>query len=147
LKKTVVIGSRKFGMCRKQSAQRSLLCDCCPEAAAEYSRLCRALDDREPFIVVSGGASGADSLAALYAKERSYPITIFRPDWARGRGAGFARNVAMVDDGDDVVAFWDGNSRGTRHTINYARKQGKPVEVQLFSLTSDFPFGSFKIHV
>ena len=28
----------------------------------------------EPFIVVSGGAKGADSLGEIYAQEKGYPI-------------------------------------------------------------------------
>jgi hypothetical protein len=30
---------------------------------------------------------------------------------------------------DILVAVWDGESKGTKHTITYARKQGKRVIV------------------
>ncbi len=51
-------------------------------------------------------------------------------DWKRlGKRAGFARNQTIVDDCDEVLAWWDGKSRGTAHTIGMARKAGKPVTV------------------
>jgi hypothetical protein len=30
---------------------------------------------------------------------------------------------------DLVIAFWDGESRGTRHTIDEAKRRGIPVEI------------------
>lgn len=30
-----------------------------------------------------------------------------------------------------VIAFWDGNSKGTKHTIDIAREKGKEVKVVL----------------
>ena len=35
----------------------------------------------------------------------------------------------MVGLANLVVAEWDGKSRGTKHTIDYARKMGKEVKV------------------
>lgn len=35
----------------------------------------------------------------------------------------------MVELCDSVLVFWDGVSKGTKHTIDYANKIGKPVEI------------------
>ena len=45
------------------------------------------------------------------------------------RYAPLKRNDKMVDICDKVIAFWDGKSKGTKHTIDYARKTGKDVDV------------------
>lgn len=46
----------------------------------------------------------------------------FPADWQKdGRAAGPLRNIRMFDDPVDLVlAFWDGRSKGTEHTIKLA---------------------------
>lgn len=80
--------------------------------------------------IVSGGAVGADSLARRYARENDIPLREFPAQWEKhGKKAGFVRNEMIVDACDEVVAFWDGKSRGTKHTIDFAEKKNKPVSV------------------
>lgn len=83
--------------------------------------------------IVSGGATGADRLAARYAREKGIPLDEKRPNWnARGvynPKAGLERNTEIVAAADVVIAFWDGSSPGTRDTIRKARKMGKEVIV------------------
>lgn len=80
--------------------------------------------------IVSGGARGADSLGALYARLRGLPVLVLLPDWDRyGKRAGFLRNTQIVEEADEVLAFWDGKSRGTLDTINKAKAAGKVVTV------------------
>lgn len=78
-------------------------------------------------LIVSGGAMGADTLGERYARENDIPIRVYKPDWTKGRGAGFLRNTDIINDADIVVAFWDGKSRGTLDSIAKAEKQGKKV--------------------
>ena len=40
-----------------------------------------------------------------------------------------SRNRYMVSLSDSVIAIWDGVSRGTKYTFNYAQRQGKEVIV------------------
>lgn len=83
--------------------------------------------------LISGGAGGADLLAERYAKEHSIPITVHRPDWAgHKRGAGHRRNETIVNSADLVLAFWDGKSKGTKHTLDLACKLGKKVHIVVF---------------
>ena len=103
----------------------------------DYDLVCTILDEvcRESGVetLVSGGASGADTLAEWYAKDRDLPITVIKPDWDRyGKVAGFVRNTLIVRDCDKVVAFWDGKSKGTKYTIDTAKSYGKPVYIVMF---------------
>ena len=82
--------------------------------------------------IVSGGAMGIDTCARAYASEKNIPLTEFLPEYRRyGRGAPLKRNVQIVDDADAVLAFWDGESRGTKFVIDYCNRLSKPVTVIL----------------
>jgi len=89
----------------------------------DYKLLRETLDEYDIDLIVSGGATGADSLAERYAKEENINTMIFKPDWkTHGKAAGFIRNRDIVVNGNLVVAFWDGVSKGTLSSINIARK-------------------------
>ena len=82
--------------------------------------------------IVSGGAVGADTCAADYAKENGIMLTVFLPEYERyGRAAPIVRNKAIVDYADQILAFWDGRSKGTQSVIRYAEKTGKPCKIIL----------------
>lgn len=51
--------------------------------------------------------------------------------------AGLIRNHDTVKYADKVVAFWNGKSTGTMHTVNLAKKAGKIVEVIRVDPTTD----------
>ena len=81
-------------------------------------------------LLISGGAAGMDKLAEAYADAHKISKLILYPNYALyGRAAPLKRNEKMVDICDEVLAVWDGKSRGTAHTIRYAKKQGKAVTV------------------
>jgi hypothetical protein len=83
--------------------------------------------------IVSGGAIGADSLGARYAKEHGLECLVFLPDWKQyGKRAGFLRNTTIWDNADAGVAFWDGVSKGTAHSFQIAASQHKRLEVVEF---------------
>ena len=78
--------------------------------------------------IISGGAQGADRLAKRYAAENGILYREHLPHWDRdGKAAGYIRNKLIVDDCDELVAFWDGTSKGTLYSINLALEGGKPV--------------------
>ena len=57
-------------------------------------------------------------------------MTVFKPDYRRFRGgATHIRNRQIVDYADEVLAFWNGSSRGTASVIGYCREKGKKVTV------------------
>ena len=80
--------------------------------------------------IVSGGAKGVDLCAATYARENGLKLTEFIPEYALyGRAAPIVRNKKIVDYADKILAFWDGNSKGTLSVIKYAKKIGKTCEI------------------
>lgn len=95
-----------------------------------------AIDERigrlpERSTVIHGDAQGADRIAAEAAERHGHHVIPFPADWKRlGKRAGIERNKKMLDTGPDlVIAFWDGASPGTAHTIGEARRRDIPVEV------------------
>ena len=47
-------------------------------------------------LVISGGASGADTLAEKWAFDNNIPIEVIKPEWKTyGRAAGVVRNKKM----------------------------------------------------
>lgn len=100
---------------------------------ADYELLCAVMDQRgEPVTeVVSGAATGADALGERWAKERGIPVKRFPANWeAQGRAAGPLRNGRMAAYGEALVAFWDGQSRGTKNMIEQAKRAGLRVTVR-----------------
>ncbi len=81
-------------------------------------------------LVVSGGARGADSLGEQWARENNIKTLIFPADWTQyGKKAGFIRNEDIIKNCDCAVAFWDGKSPGTSHSISLCRKYNKPCKI------------------
>ena len=96
-------------------------------------------------IIVSGHARGADSLGERFANELGLPFELHPAKWRLlGKAAGMVRNAEMAKCSDALIAFWDGESRGTRHMINFARKRGLDISVfntsQTRSQTTDILF-------
>ena len=80
--------------------------------------------------IVSGGAKGIDTCARNYALKNDLKLTEFRPEYNKyGRGAPLRRNETIVNYADMVLAFWDGESRGTKFVINYCEKVGKECKI------------------
>lgn len=77
------------------------------------------------IIIVSGTARGADRLGERYAREQGYEIRQFPADWLNEeKKAGPIRNAKMADNADALIAFWDGQSRGTKNMIEVAKRKG-----------------------
>lgn len=78
--------------------------------------------------IVSGGARGADSVGASIAKKWGLKLTEYMPDWEKyGKRAGFVRNEDIIKNADMVLAFWDGESRGTGNSLSIAKRLKKPT--------------------
>ena len=78
--------------------------------------------------IISGGADGIDTLAEKYADKHKLSKHILRPEYSKyGKAAPILRNHVMVDLADAVLIIWDGRSRGTLSTINYAKEKDKEL--------------------
>ena len=114
--RVIIAGSRSFN-------DYELLREQCLSILQEKMRTHRV-------IIVSGHARGADSLGERFANEFRLPFELHPAKWRLlGKAAGMVRNAEMAKCSDALIAFWDGESRGTRHMINFARKIGLEVSV------------------
>lgn len=108
-KKIAVVGSRTF---------------------TDYELMKKELDKYSISEIISGGAIGADKLSEKYSDEKDIDMTIYEPDWKKyGKSAGIIRNKDIVNNSDMVIAFWDRKSKGTKNSIDYANKIGKPLKI------------------
>lgn len=91
--------------------------------------------DRRNTIIVTGGATGADTLAFAVAVHMEFFCIITFPAWwnREGTAAGPIRNQRMLGwaDPDLVLAFHEDAAlgKGTRNMVALARAKGIPVEV------------------
>lgn len=102
-----------------------------------YAEMLRYLDKihtQTPIsCIISGGAIGADKLAEQYAHKRGILTHIFTPNWKTyGKSAGIIRNRDIIGECDRCVAFWDGKSTGTKHSIDFAKKTNKSCDIVYF---------------
>ena len=80
--------------------------------------------------IVSGGARGADTLGEKWANNNKIPIKIFLAEWKKhGKAAGLIRNKDIIENSDHVVAFWDGESKGTKHSLGLCHKSNTPYSI------------------
>lgn len=83
-------------------------------------------------LIISGGATGVDSIAERYADKHKISKLILRPRYdIYGKYAPLKRNETMVDVSDCLLVIWDGFSRGTKHIIDYAKRKNKTITVIL----------------
>ena len=82
---------------------------------------------RDNIEILSGKASGADTLGEWFADEAKLKIIEFPANWNIGKQAGYVRNNDMAEysikDGSIgvLLAFWDKKSKGTKHMIDLAK--------------------------
>lgn len=98
---------------------------------AVHGALASLVAERGQFVVMHGGARGADRLAGSAAARLGLEVREYPANWKRhGRRAGYLRNEEMLAACPDlVVAFHKDGSRGTAHMISVARKAGIEVIV------------------
>lgn len=98
----------------------------------DMDAVAKALDSScfEITEVVCGMARGVDLLGLKWAETFNVPVKKFPANWAKfGKRAGFLRNKEMAAYADALIAVWDGQSRGTKHMIEFARMKGLKIYV------------------
>ena len=103
----------------------------------DYEKLVAEIEDEygecEIETIISGGAKGADSLGACFAKENAIPLVEHKAEWDKyGKSAGFRRNRTIISECTHCIAFWDGESHGTKHDIDLCKEMDKPCKVVMF---------------
>jgi len=91
---------------------------------------------KEDITIISGTARGADTLGERFAKEFGLSVHRFPADWNRYKGAAgpirnkqMAKHASNFDGTGMLVAFWDGNSPGTKSMIEIAEREGLTVHI------------------
>ena len=87
---------------------------------------------QEEIVIISGGANGADKLGEKYANLMGYRCEVYKADWSLGPKAGPLRNREMSEEADALIAFWDGQSRGTKDMIEVAKAKGLKIRVIMY---------------
>ncbi len=83
------------------------------------------------IVIIHGGAMGADTYAALWAKMNRFVALAYPADWKKhGKAAGPIRDQEMLDQRPDIVVAFPGG-RGTADMVSRAKKAGvKVIEVR-----------------
>lgn len=80
--------------------------------------------------IITGDSNGPDILAKFWGNSNNIEIKVCYADWTRqGNQASYLRNINIIENSDLVVAFWDGDSKGTAHAIRITRSLNKPLLV------------------
>lgn len=99
--------------------------------------------------VIVGDATGVDLWVAQSTADREIPTTVYGITNQPRNGANYhsyvkvlqvgnipatflIRDRQMVELADRVLAIWNGSSRGTKYTFEYAQKRKLPVDVRTF---------------
>ena len=86
-------------------------------------------DINEDCLIITGGAQGVDKAAIDYCLKYDVPYMTIRPINPKDKISYLFRNVEIVTMSDHIIAFWNGTSRGTKFTMDYANARGKKVLV------------------
>ena len=80
--------------------------------------------------IVSGGAEGIDVLAQKFAIKNGIKLIEFLPKYELyGKAAPIKRNEEIAAYADEVIAIWDGKSKGTANTLKLFEAAGKKTTV------------------
>lgn len=93
--------------------------------------------------IVVGDAEGVDTAVIDACKHYNVPFACYGirpyprytghvPVYERINGDYLARDRAMVDKSDCCIGIWNGSSRGTKYTYDYAVKRGKQAWLKTF---------------
>lgn len=97
-------------------------------------------------VIVSGGAPGVDVTAERAGRARGLAVNSIEAAWndlshpealikinkfgqQYDSRAGLRRNEDIIKEADEVFAFWDGKSSGTRNSINHAKRLNKKITI------------------
>lgn len=103
-------------------------------SVTDYALVASVLDQAlagwsvDEVAIVSGMAAGPDLFGKQWADANGIEVIEVPANWDKfGKPAGVIRNGIMADIADCLIAFWDGQSRGTKAMINEAVEQGLVV--------------------
>ena len=117
-------------------------------------QMCILLDEliQSGADILVGDCRGADTLVQQYLAGKNYRrVTVYASgttvrnnagnfavklvpaDSAKGFDFYRQKDIAMANEADSALMFWDGKSKGTQHNISDMKAQNKPFTVVIFS--------------
>jgi hypothetical protein len=98
----------------------------------DYARMVKLLGafglDNDGNVIVSSGEKGAATLAKSFAEDSGLVYKEFSPDKKKnGAGAHLIAMKELISNADFVVAFWDGQSKGSENALSEAHELKKPT--------------------
>lgn len=109
--RTIIAGTRTFGSGVDEARVTEYVDEVIDESGFDIDE------------VVSGKARGADTAGEAWAEANDIPVAEFPADWdEHGKRAGYLRNKEMAEYGDQLIAIWDGKSRGTSMMIDLGKE-------------------------
>ena len=117
-------------------------------------QMCTLLDEliQSGTNILVGDCRGADTLVQQYLAGKNYRrVTVYASgttvrnnagnftvklvpaDSAKGFDFYRQKDIAMANEADSALMFWDGKSKGTQHNISDMKAQNKPFTVVIFS--------------
>ena len=99
----------------------------CGSRNKNYGFMVRQVLSKIEFTELVSGAckDSADEYAEEYCRTKNIPIKSFPGE----KGTFLKRNIEMVQYCDEILAFWDGFSYGTAHTIATAGVYNKSIRI------------------
>lgn len=79
--------------------------------------------------VITGGARGVDIWVENFCKKDCTPCEIIRPINPADKLSYLFRNIEIITKADKVIAFWDGQSKGTKFVIDYCKARNKNLTI------------------
>jgi Protein of unknown function (DUF2493). len=79
--------------------------------------------------LISGGAVGADALVEEYAEFNGIPFQEYSENIVHRPLSEIDKILAITDDCDECIAFWNGSSAGTAKLIEVCRARHIPIRV------------------
>lgn len=94
---------------------------------------------KEDTILLQGEAHfGIDRLSRIFARRNGWRNVGWPANWSvEGRKAGHVRNASMLQHAEELLAFWDGESKGTKNAIDGASRKGIPVSITVIEPIAD----------
>jgi len=120
-----IVGGRDFN-------DWSVMCNVMSAMMCMFAEVGAVVPEATLIRVVSGGARGADCMGAAWGEAERWidEVRVYPAEWNKyGKSAGYKRNQLIVKDSDILIAFWDGKSKGTKHSIDLAKTKGIPTVV------------------
>lgn len=135
--KLIIAGSRSLDMMRLfNKKERHEKLEAMLDKITELVELSQgSFFEWEPVTeIISGKASGPDTVGEVWAMRNGLPVRSFPADWnTYGKQAGFIRNERMAKYADHAIILWDGKSTGSQDMLDHMRAACKEFIIEDYS--------------